>query len=440
MLPTDREAVAAEGAALPAGALRLHLARRLGLQYRWVVWLAISLGAFFQNFQLFSFAVLVPSLLAELGLSYAVAGTLSSAYTLASIVVMAPLGAAGDRLGWRPLLIAGMLAMSAGSFVFAAAQSYVWAMLGRVLLGLGASVIMVMPPALLASWFGKSQYRSVLGLHISLGKTGSILATWLLPSLIVAFGWRLGFAAVSVIGPLAFLAAFLVANQPSEVGLRGRDSFAVPRASRGAERLAPPPSLLEVARDRNIWLLAFSQGMLFIAYLGTVNWIPTYLKVVTGASEVEGGFQAGFILWGTIVGFALSGYAVNWLGRARPLYSAALLGTTVMTALIAASLLPALPTWLWPPFMFVYGLFLSMMVLINLLVASLVSPRAIGASMGLVFTISFIGQMAGPPLVGAVADRTGLLTNGFWLAAGCALLGFCTSLLIKEGTAHLAGE
>jgi hypothetical protein len=41
--------------------------------------------------------------------------------------------------------------------------------------------------------------------------------------------------------------------------------------------------------------------------------------------------------------------------------------------------------------------------------------------------------MAGPPLVGAVADRTGLLTNGFWLAAGCALLGFATSLLIREG-------
>jgi MFS family permease len=49
--------------------------------------------------------------------------------------------------------------------------------------------------------------------------------------------------------------------------------------------------------------------------------------------------------------------------------------------------------------------------------------------------LSFLGQMAGPPLVGAVADRTGLLTNGFWLAAGCALLGFGISLLIKEGRA-----
>ena len=412
---------------------RLRLAAACGGKYRWVIWSVVSLVAFYQNCQLFAYSVLVPSLLAELRLSYALAGTLSSAYGLASILVMAPAGLLSDRLGWRRLVVCGLATMSLGTYLFASADSYAQAFFSRMLLGLGAGIAMILPTPLLAFWFSKAQYRSVLGLHISVGKMGSIVATWLLPALIGALGWRLGFGVVALLGPLALAGALLLADEPVEVGLPGGGTLAVPRASRSAARPEPAPPFARVVRNRDLLLLSASQCLFFVAYFGTINWLPTYLQTVVAVSETEAGLLTGFILWGTIIGFALSGPATNYFGRCRPLYSGGMLATAVMTALLAASALPAVPSWSWPPLMLLYGLCLSTMVLMNPILAGLVPGPALGTANGILFTLSFTGSMAGPPLLGIVADLSGALTNGFWLGAACAATGSLTSLLIREG-------
>ena len=385
---------------------------------------------------MFATASLHPSLLAELSLSYALAGTFTSAYMLSLCAAMVPTGALGDRLGGRSLLIAGLVSMSVGSALFAVAQSYPVALISRFFVGAGAAAILVLPAPVLAFWFKKEQFRTVFGLHVSVGKTGSIVAMWVLPPLVVSLGWRLGYGVTSLVTPLALLAAFLfLVDEPRQVGLAEQGMAVSRQAGKVRERPKGEP-LAKVVRNPDILLLAGGEFLLFANYFGVVNWLPTFFKTVVGTGEVEAGFQTGFILWGTVIGFAASGPLANLLGKCRPLFSAGTAATALLTLVFATGSLPALPAWTWPSIMFTYGLCLSVMVLIQPILATLVPVRSLGTANGFVFMVSYMGAMISPPVMGAVADATGSLTACFWVAVVCAAASFVTSLFIREGTAR----
>lgn len=413
----------------------MRAAAALGHHYRWVVWTAISLLAFNQNLQTFAYPVLVPSLLAELGLSYSLAGGLMSAYLLAMASLMIPVGMLFDRIGGRALTIGGLAVMSVGTLLFAVASSYPVALLSRALVGMGMAVAIVIPAPMLAFWFSKSQFASVLGLHVSLGKTGSIVATWLLPVLIGLLGWRLGYGVVSLFGPLALLVAMvLLADEPDDVHLKASQQFAVPRAAQQPRRRETQRvPLRQVVGNRDVLLLAVAQVFFLATYYGAINWLPTYFKVDVGLSEVDAGFTTGMILWGTIIGFALTGPAANLAGSCRPLYTGGAATTTALTVLFAGGILPALPSWTWAPTMLLYGLCLSNMMLVMPILTSIVSRSAFGTASGFAFAVSYLGPIASPPLVGAVADWTGSLTTALWVPVATGALAVVLSLFVKEG-------
>ena len=386
---------------------------------------------------MFSSASLIPSLLADLNLNYALAGTITSAYMLALSVALLPIGSIGDRIGGRALTLAGLCSIFLGSALFAVATTYPVAMAGRVLIGAGAAAALVLPPPMLAFWFAKSEYRTVVGFHTSIGKMGSVVATWVLPPLIMAFGWRLGYGTVSLVCPLALLVAFLfLLNEPKDVGLGRGVGMAVSPAvrpkGRQSERRA---SLLAVVRNRNVVLMGVCEMLLFANYFGLINWMPTYFKTVVGASEVQAGFQTGFVLWGTIIGYAASGPLANFLGSCRPLYSAGLAAATVLSAVFAGGLLPLMPSWAWSPLMLTYGLCVSVMVMVLPILTTLVPVRSLGTAGGFALMVGYLGAMASPPAMGAIADATGSLAASFWLPVGATLLGFVVSLGLREGTA-----
>lgn len=430
-------AASAGAAGAPLARLRLRVASALGPRFSWLVWLVISLLAFNQSAQTFAYPVLVPSLLAELGLSYSLAGGLMSAYVLAMASVMLPVGLVADRIGGRALTIAGLAVLSLGALLFATANSYPLAVFSRALVGVGAGVAIVLPAPMLARWFSPRRYPSVLGAHVSLGKTGSIVATWVLAPLIGWLGWRGGYAAVSLFGPLGLLAALLfLADEPGDVRIAADQRPTPPRSplKRGGPQ-EKAVSLRRIIGSKDVLMLAAAQFCFFSTYYGAINWLPTYFKVEVGLSEIDAGFSTGFILWGTIVGFALSGPAAGLVGGCRPLFSGGLATTAALTVLFAAGLMPSVPAWLWPPLMLLYGFCLSNMVLMMPILATIVPSQSLGTANGFVFSVAYIGAVLAPPAIGATADASGSLTTGLWLAVASGVLGFFLSLFVAEGAA-----
>lgn len=422
-------------AQLQQRSLRWRLAQSLGERYRWLIWFTLALVAFTGLIQMFAYSVLIPSLLEELQLSYALAGTLASAYMLSLAASMVPVGALGDRFGGRYLLIAGQVSMILGAALFALADNYLLALASRVFVGAGAASSLVLSPVMLAFWFNKQQYRTVVGLQVSAGKVGSVVAMWLLPPLVVWLGWRLGYAVISLFGPLALLVTILVlANKPADVGLVDSHSFAVPTS--GAKQEAAKPehgAVWRLIRGRNVVLLSVAQFFVFANYFGMVGWLPTYLSETVALSEVEAGFQTGFILWGTIIGYAMSGPLANRVGRCAPVYAGGAALAAMLTTVFATGALLALPTWSWPALMLVYGLSVSIMVLMVPILAAFVPIQALGTLGGVVGMLGYLGAMVSPPAIGAVADYSGSLSLAFWVAVACAAIGFVASVFIREG-------
>jgi MFS transporter, ACS family, hexuronate transporter len=253
---------------------------------------------------------------------------------------------------------------------------------------------------------------------------------------VVWLGWRFGYVTISLFGPLALIAVyFLLASKPADIGLGAERAFAVsrPGGAPARPRESQPP-FWRLIRNRNLILVAASQFFVFGNYFGMVNWLPTYFAEVVALSEVEAGFQTGFILWGTIIGYALSGPVSNLLGRCTPLYAGGAAVAAVLTVIFATGSLTALPVWSWPALMVVYGLSVSIMVLMLPIVASFVPVASLATANGFALTFGYLGAMASPAVIGIVADLTGSLTDSFWVAVASATLGFCFASFIREGS------
>ena len=145
-----------------------------------------------------SIGVIAPNLAAELGLSAAEIGLLSSVFFFAFAAAQIPLGMALDRFGPRLCLLACVGIAAAGTAVFAFAASTIGLIVGRSLQGLGAASFLMAPLAVYARQFSPQRFATVTGLHIGIGTVGTLLATAPLAFSTVAIGWRGSFLAVAV--------------------------------------------------------------------------------------------------------------------------------------------------------------------------------------------------------------------------------------------------
>src|ERR1700693_2301094 len=98
-------------------------------------------------------ALIASDLTAELNLSAADLGLLTSVYFLVFAAVQLPLGALLDRYGPRTIQSALLLLASGGALVFALADSLLGLVVGRTLLSLGVAVALMAGFKAFVLWF-----------------------------------------------------------------------------------------------------------------------------------------------------------------------------------------------------------------------------------------------------------------------------------------------
>ena len=187
-------------------------------------------------------ALIAGDLTAELNLSAADLGFLTSVYFLVFAAVQLPLGALLDRYGPRTIQSALLLLASAGALVFALADGLLGLVIGRALLGLGVALALMAGFKAIVLWFPPERLALANGWLVMLGALGALTATAPADLVVQAIGWRGLFA---VLAGLSALAALLVL-------------FAVPEQSAGhpAQSNVRAASLLAIYRDRRFWRIA----------------------------------------------------------------------------------------------------------------------------------------------------------------------------------------
>ncbi|MFE7972734.1 MFS transporter [Streptomyces shenzhenensis] len=111
-------------------------------------------------------------------------------YTLALAALLLPLGAVGDRLGRKPMLIAGLGVFGAASLAAALAPTAEVMLGARVAAGIGAAMIMPITLAVITSTFPDEQRGKAIGVWTGVAGGGGILGMFLSALLVDVADWR----------------------------------------------------------------------------------------------------------------------------------------------------------------------------------------------------------------------------------------------------------
>lgn len=222
------------------------------------------------NYYRFVNAVLAPRLVADFDLRASDLGLLVSAYFLVSALVQAPLGLMMDRYGPRRVQAALIALGAIGALIFGLGESWTMALLGRIVMGIGAAGALMTSFQAVTLWFPAARWPLFNGIVMSVGGLGALAATLPTQWLVDLAGWRqlmVGVALASVAGAL-MLAVFV----PDKVAERHPATLG--EQFRG---------IATVYRDPVFWRVA----PLFMTTIGSTVafqslWAGTWLRDVAG--------------------------------------------------------------------------------------------------------------------------------------------------------------
>lgn len=298
---------------------------RLG-RLRWRMWALGALVYVAVIFERSSATAMADRLMADFGVGAGSLGFLVALQLLTYTLMQVPAGALADSFGPRRVLGLGALLTGLGVLLFSLAPSFPVAIAGRIVLGLGDSLVFLNVLRLQADWFRPREYATLAGLTGLAAGLGGLAAGAPLALAVEGLGWRPTLAAsgLLLLG-IAGLCWLAVRDRPADLGLPAWDEVeggparaAVAPPSLGARLRALWANLPTVAGNPTTWLAMLSHMAQFAPYLVlTTAWGIPYLMQVYGLSRPA----AGAILSLAPLFYFLSGPTVGYLsdriGRRR---------------------------------------------------------------------------------------------------------------------------
>lgn len=159
-------------------------------------------------------AVIAPALTADLNLTNADLGLLSSAYFVGFGCMQLPIGVWLDRHGARRTESALLLFGGLGAAIFATSTTLAGVWIGRALIGVGVSACLMAALKAYRVWFPPERQSQLGSWMLVFGTSGALAATVPVAMLLPLVGWRMIFWGVAA---ALLLAALLLFTQLRDV-------------------------------------------------------------------------------------------------------------------------------------------------------------------------------------------------------------------------------
>ena len=364
--------------------------------------LRAALGAMFQ-----APGAAGPALVEAFALDWAGFGTLVGLFWLPGLFLAYPLGLVARRLGDRRGVLLGLLLLILGAVVSASADAVAVLVAGRLLMGLGTLLVILLLTKMVQDRFlGRDLFPAmavyVLGWPLGIAATQAAL-----PGFVPAFGWQFPYQVAAFAAGIAFIA----------VGL-----------ARGPEPRALPPSTstssaLTRAEFRRMCLAGACWALVNGAYMVLVSFAPPML-MARGLGLAEASFAVSLISWSNLLAVPAGAWLARRAGVAGPMtISASLL------AMLAALALPMLDVAWAPLFGLLHGFCYALPITVfSALAAEAVAPERRARGLGVYFVWFYAGCTGCPAFAGWLRDVTGSATAPVFFAV--AALGAALALYV----------
>jgi AAHS family 4-hydroxybenzoate transporter-like MFS transporter len=381
-----------------------------------------SLALLVEGFDYQSMALVIPVIGNDWAVPAAsfgpVLASLSAGQALGGIAI----GAASDRWGRRPTILASFALIAAVSFATSAASGIASLAVWRFLTGFGISGVAVTTYALVIDNVPVRRRALCIALLFSFFSLGGFLMGFVAPIVIQLAGWR----GIFIFGGIAPIPIILVMYrwlpESIKVLMKIKRTSAAARTllhqlgvRESVERLmlAPavgrdgsPTTLLSPPyryKTLSWWGIYFTNAFVFY---GLVSWLPTLLANMTFTPSAAQRISS--MIWaGTFVGgLLLSALIDSARSKAVPLLAALSLAAV---ALLMPQLVSADP-WSWSVLLLCLGFGIgSIQLIIPALGALIYPPTMLGKGLGMGGVISRIGHII-VPLLGGLAISHGANT------------------------------
>jgi MFS family permease len=376
---------------------------------------AAGLGWMLDGFDVMLYALLLASIVADLGISRETAGAIGSATLLAAAAGGLVFGMIADRYGRTRALMASVLLYSVFTAACGLATTAAQLAIFRILLGFGFGGEWASGAALVSETWPDEHRGKALGLMQSSWAIGYALAALVTLIVLPRWGWRVVF----MVGVLpAFLTVWVRRHvKEPEIWLSRRGTT----AARGR--------ISEVFADGRLGVtlaLVMMNAFALFAWWGFNLWLPGYLSMPASAGGV--GLSATSMAWFVVVmqvgmwfGYVTFGYVSDTIGRKR---------CYVFYLLAAAALIGVYVSLRSPNALFLLGPFVAFFATGHFsgfgAVSAEIYPTDIRATaQGFTYNIGRVVSAAAPYTVGALAQ-----TRGFDVALSTTCIAFVVAALM----------
>ena len=367
---------------------------------------------------------------ARLGYDKSMIGDILAATAISYGVGKLVMGWFSDRSSPRRFIALGLALTACLNFAFGASSDFrlhlaLWAVNGFVQ-GMGYGPCATS----LAHWYGLKERGAVFGFwnmaHNAGGGLVGVIAAWAASR----WGWRSAFfvPGLLALAGSAYL-AWRMRDAPPSLGLPTiEEHLGEPPPSHDRSAAGGVPEGIfkrHILPNKTLWLIAFANFFVYIARYSMLDWGPTYLKEVKGASLGHGGLSTLLLEFSGALGMLATGWLSDRIGGRRGLVSAACMAPCVLV-FWALTLTPPGMLWLDLALLSLIGfLVYAPVMMLGVMSLDLTAKEAAGTAAGFVGLFGYLGRVVQGKGIGWLAQHHGwgpALTCVLACAAFAALL------------------
>ncbi len=416
------------------------------LRFRWLIFGVLAFAYVLVYFHRNSLSVVAKDLITEFDTSAGMIGLLGSVYFYFYACLQFPAGLLSDSIGPRKTVTFFLVLACAGSVLFGLSGNLPTAFAGRILVGIGVSMVFIPTMKILSQWFRAGEFAMMAGLLNAAGGIGVMAGTWLLGFLAARLGWRISFTLIGAATLLILVLVWLIVRDrpedkgwPSVIELDRKDN-----PSSAAKPIGLWQGARQVVSEKYFWPVAiwfFFDCGIFFGFGGL--WAGPYLMGVYGMSKEQAGTILSMLAWGMILGSPVLGVLSDRLLHSRK--KVFLLCTGLLAMLLG--LLNLFPSGLshavLAGWFFLFSVCSSAVVIMAFATTKELFPVEIaGTSVGTVNLFPFFGGAVFMPALGWIYDGyAARAADGYSFAGyrmillvlfGACLISLICTFLMKE--------
>lgn len=288
------------------------------------MWLITTIFAFVQFFLQIVYAAMSDQIMGNFHIGAALTGLLSSTFFYTFIALQIPAGIILDRCNIRYVITISTAICGIGCILFGLAPNFHFAIIGRLLMGMGGSFGFLGMTRVVRLWYKSNQFSLMVGMSELLANLAAAFGIGVATFFIVKFGWRSNMVAFGILTLVISLISYLYLRQPEK------------NRKLRTYKLSVWKQLLMVIRKPQCWLVCLyilGTGSVINAFCGL--WGLPFLSSIYGLSHEMAGIGIAIVFIGLAVGCPIIGMIVNTIGQVKQIMIiCAFICAMLMTAII----------------------------------------------------------------------------------------------------------